>query len=690
MKAEIIDGALVMHGPVGFSYWDEDGLYAADVINALAGRTGPLDVRINSGGGIATEGAAIHAALSAYSGGDVTVHVEGIAASAASLIAMAGDKVVVAEGSFLMIHDPASITWGTADDHEASANVLNTMADEYAKVYARKSGKTPEEVRELMKAELWMGADAAVEHGFADESSVQPDDPEMSAFPFSIYGNTPEHVATMATEKGWVPEKIRAQKAEAAKKSSGVPMAKQKEPEMATKDPAVQPPNPEPVVPAITPDQQAVLDAADRRKAVMGVGNVALLTASEIDVIIEGAESDADAKMAAMEAICDKRVASGPEPHTPSRMSVTDDADERQYEARVAALSNTLFGTKLEGAATEHRGITLKRLAIEMAGGYKNGQSEADLVRSGMSARGILMAGGMHSTSDFTHLTADTMGRALRNAYNSRPGTWRQISRQRTATDFRTLRSVQFGGDMEMKAVNESGEYRSTVLNDDGETLQVGRYGREVNLTFELVINDDMSALSRLPMDLARGCTNLESRLAWGVITANAAMSDTKALFHADHNNLAASGAAISVATVGAGRKAMWEQRPLGASATGDDFIEAEPNLLFVPPALEVTALQFAAATVPGQDSNTNPFKSTLTPVVEPRIGAKVTGGSDTAWYLFDASLPVLEHAFLSGYEAPNIVADEQSNPKGIKIVAEHMFGVGDVEYRGAYKNAGA
>ena len=83
---------------------------------------------------------------------------------------------------------------------------------------------------------------------------------------------------------------------------------------------------------------------------------------------------------------------------------------------------------------------------------------------------------------------------------------------------------------------------------------------------------------------------------------------------------------------MGAGRKAMWEQRALG-STDKDDFLSIEPDRLIVPPALEVAALQFARATVPTADSNVNPFKDTLTVGVVGNIGA-AGGGSDKAWYL--------------------------------------------------------
>src|SRR5690606_23870751 len=130
------------YGTVGSSFWDEEYFTAKTVREALADLSGPLTVRINSGGGIATEGQAIYSALRSY-GDQVHVVIEGIAASAASLIAMAGDTITMSTGAILMIHDPAS--WyidgrGTEEDHLHAAKGLGVIANAYASIYAKRAG----------------------------------------------------------------------------------------------------------------------------------------------------------------------------------------------------------------------------------------------------------------------------------------------------------------------------------------------------------------------------------------------------------------------------------------------------------------------------------------------------------------------------------------------------------------------
>jgi hypothetical protein len=159
------------------------------------------------------------------------------------------------------------------------------------------------------------------------------------------------------------------------------------------------------------------------------------------------------------------------------------------------------------------------------------------------------------------------------------------------------------------------------------------------------------------------------------------------ALFHVTHKNLAAVPAVISVTSVGAARKAMWEQKAFG-SKDADDFLQVMADRLIVPPALELAALQFTAATVPTKAADTNPFSS-ITPISVPNLGA-AAGGSDTAWYMVSSDMPPVNVAYLDGYSSPTVQTIEGMNPDVVTMNARHIFGAAASEYRGSFKNAGA
>lgn len=691
----MIGGELVLYGFVGDDFMGE-GFTARAVLEALAEADGDVTVRLNSGGGFAWEGVAIHSALMAHPG-RVTVRVDGVAASAASVIAMAADELVMATGAMLMIHDPRNISMGTAEDHRREAAMLDRLAGQAAAIYAGRSGRGEDEIRALMAAETWLTGEEAAEMGFADRAG-EGEAATASAFDYRAYKNSPAALVRASERMGWAFGQPEGREGPAPRERAVAPITT--EALMVTQSTAAA--HSEAAENIETPAAVQAVEAApemraeprpdpvaDRRAAVLGRFGERM-TARQVEDVAVAARDTADALVRAADIVIEAQMAAaGPETREPAR--IVSDERERNADAMISALQHTMFGSGLEGAATQYRGLTFKKLAVDLSGRRGYSWNDSDLVRAGMSAQGVLMAAG-HSTSDFSYITTEVINRQLRAAYDSRPGTWGAISRQRTATDFRSLYSVQAGVDTEMKKIAEDGEYQGTVLTDGGETLKVERYGRKVLLTFEAVINDDLGAFARLPQDFARGARNLESRIVWGIINANGNLSDGTALFAtaAARKNLASSGGAISVTTIGAARKAMWEQRPMGAKATGDDFISAVPDMLYVPPALELTALQFAAATSPDTDGNTNPYKATLTPMVEPRLGAAVTGGSDAAWYLFDSSLPVIEHAYLSGYEAPMVEAMDRMDPDGVTLIARHIFGAGAVEFRGAYKNPGS
>ncbi|MEO1689228.1 MAG: head maturation protease, ClpP-related, partial [Pseudomonadota bacterium] len=583
-----VGGELLLSGFVGDDYWGAGFTYA-QVVRALANASGPLTVRLNSGGGFATEGHAIYSALANHAE-EITIRVEGIAASAASLIAMAGDVIEMMPGALMMIHDPAGVTFGDAAEHERHASVLNTMGDGYARVYAERAGKDPGEVRELMRAETWFTSAEAVAAGFATRERPAPEgegegegEGAVAAFDFRIYANAPSRLRGLSETKGWRFQSVKRggppQNAETTMSVDTGVGGKPVKKEPAAKPDAVA------IDAAKAEARQAEKERASGIRALLAKAPLTAEAKSRMEVeMIDGDVSLDQAQKRVLDALC-----SADEAAPTNSIRVTQDEQDTRMNGMRGALAHAMFGAKLEGPATEYRGLTLKSLAIELSGKPRMGHTEIELVKAGMGARGVLMASGMHSVSDFTYLTTEVMNRALRDAYQSRPSTWRRISSQRTASDFRQLVSVQAGVDATMKKINEAGEYESTIVVDTGEAYKVERFGRELHVTFEAVVNDDMQAFARLPTDFARGCSNLESRIAWGLILANANMADGTTFFHADRNNLAGSGAAISTATVAAGRKAMWEQRPLGAAADGDDFIDVEPDLLFVPPALELT-----------------------------------------------------------------------------------------------------
>jgi ATP-dependent protease ClpP protease subunit len=170
-----------VYGPIGDSYWDDTtGPRSLAAQLDELGSISQIDLHVNSPGGDAFAGVAIYNMLSDHDA-NVTVYVDGLAASAASVIAMSGDEIVMGIGSEMMIHDASTFAWGPADEMVKAAKMLDTLSDGMAELYASRAGGTAEEWRAVMKEETWYSAKEAVSAGLAERISRQKDEEAAEA-----------------------------------------------------------------------------------------------------------------------------------------------------------------------------------------------------------------------------------------------------------------------------------------------------------------------------------------------------------------------------------------------------------------------------------------------------------------------------------------------------------------------------
>lgn len=163
-----------------------DGVLAKDVVAALSKTSNPVNLHINSGGGDIFEGVAIHNAFKNHAAG-VTTYVDGIAASAASFIAMAGEKVIMEPNATLMIHDGMGLTMGNEQDHIDAAAILGQLSNTIAEMYTAKAGSTTADWRKKMRVETWYTAAEAVTSGLADEIAGSNGAAPSNSFDLSIF-----------------------------------------------------------------------------------------------------------------------------------------------------------------------------------------------------------------------------------------------------------------------------------------------------------------------------------------------------------------------------------------------------------------------------------------------------------------------------------------------------------------------
>ncbi len=343
-------------------------------------------------------------------------------------------------------------------------------------------------------------------------------------------------------------------------------------------------------------------------------------------------------------------------------------------------------GVKIDAeGARSFRGMDLMDMArrsIAAAGGNADGLSRREIAMAALNLDADSRRNaGMMSTSDLPNILASTVNRNLRAAYEQAPRTFTGWARQSTNKDFREKSLLQLSGMSQFSKINEGGEYKLATFSDTAEKYSLSKYGAIIAITWEAIINDDLSAFSRIPMMIAEEAAALEGDLVYAALLGNPTMADGVALFHASHANLAGSGGAISDVTLGAGRAAMRKQT--GANGR---VLNLAPEILLVGPDKEAEALKYTSSNfVAAKSVDINPaFNTSLSVIVDNRV----TGNQ---WFLAStpARVDTVEYAYLEGENGLFTTRREGFEIDGVEIKARHVFAAKAIDHRGLYRNAG-
>lgn len=167
-QEQTVERTLFLNGTIAEESWFDDDVTPQLFKDELNSGSGDITVWINSPGGDCVAAAQIYNMMMEYSG-NVTVKIDGIAASAASVIAMAGNKVLVSPVSMMMIHNPTTMAFGDSSEMQKAISMLDEVKESIINAYEIKTGMSRAKLSHLMDAETWMNANMAVEFGFADE-----------------------------------------------------------------------------------------------------------------------------------------------------------------------------------------------------------------------------------------------------------------------------------------------------------------------------------------------------------------------------------------------------------------------------------------------------------------------------------------------------------------------------------------
>jgi hypothetical protein len=431
---------------------------------------------------------------------------------------------------------------------------------------------------------------------------------------------------------------------------------------------------------AAGPDEkqiQASAKAAERTRVstIQGFGLQFKMDAAFIKEMTDGDTTVEEAR----EKIMNKLAKDAEEQHQTRSVHVGRDAGDTMRASMIAALLFRNDPSKHKDQAelaAQYRACTMLEMAKEcltVKGESWRGKNAGDIAMAAITR------------SDLPNILGEVTHRTLRSAYELAPQTFKPWTRRATAVDFRAISRVQLSGAPALLKVNENGEFEQGPLSEATGSYFLLTYGRIINVSRQVIVNDDLNALTRIPAAFGAKAAQLESDLVYKVLTDNAVMADGYNLFSTEHGNLGTA-AAVGITPV----DEAYTDMALQTSENGD-ILTLEPKFVLIPTGKRALFNQFLNplnAAVASITSLVPGYMQSLIPIAEPRLQAH----SPTAYYFIadPALIDTVEYCYLEGQEGVYQETQMGFEVDGMKIKARLDFAAAAIDHRGMSKNAGA
>jgi hypothetical protein len=455
-----------------------------------------------------------------------------------------------------------------------------------------------------------------------------------------------------------------------------------------------------PPAPAVSADAIRAEAATAERARINGIGEVVRLAGlpagDAADMVTRGITLDA-----ARAEVFAKLKAKDQENPTRSQVGMGEDASEKFMRGALnwllvksGMVAEVARAEKVEARTFdpgEFRGMSLVEIAKECltrAGVSFRGLSKDRIIGEAFTARGITQ-----STSDFSTLLENVMHKMLQAAYGITPDTWSRFCATGSVSDFRAHPRYRHGSFGSLDSVNENGEFKRKAISDgEKESLTATTKGNIINVSRQMIINDDMGVFASLLAKLGRAAKLSVEVDVYALLAQNSGdgptMSDSVALFHtSSHGGNKTTGAALSAASLDLDRVAMASQR----DPNSNEYLDLRPAVLVLPVGLGGVARIINTSQY---DPDTVANKSQMKPNIVAGLFRDIVDTpriASTRRYLFaDPSIaPVIEVAFLEGQSEPVLESRDGWDVDGTEMKVRLDYAVGAVDWRGAVTNAG-
>ncbi|MBI0838398.1 Clp protease ClpP [Escherichia coli] len=507
------DADIYIYDEIGF--WGVTAKQFVSDLNALGNIT-HINLHINSPGGDVFEGIAIFNALKNH-GASITVYVDGVAASMASVIAMVGDPVIMPENAFMMIHKPWGVSGGDADDMRDYADLLDKVESVLLPAYAQKTGKTTDEIAAMLADETWMSGAECLAHGFADQVT-----PEVKAMA-CIQSKRTEEFKKM-------PESIRNMiipPRNSATREPENPNAVSQTQAQVTTQVAATTNSAAPTATASSADENSIRAQvlAEQKARVSGINELFGMFGGRYQTLQASCLSDPECSL---EQAREKLLNEMGKEFSPSN---------KNTPAHIYAGNGNFVGDGIRQALMARAGFAER----EQDNVY-NGMTLREYARMSLTERGIGVSGYnpmqmvgaafTHSSSDFGNILLDVANKAILQGWEEAPETYEQWTRKGQLSDFKIAHRVGMGGFSSLRQVREGAEYKYVTTGDKQATIALATYGELFSITRQAIINDDLNMLTDVPMKLGRAAKSTIADLVYAILTSNPKIStDNVSLF---------------------------------------------------------------------------------------------------------------------------------------------------------------
>lgn len=700
---------VLIYGPVGDYFWD--GISAKQFVEELRGITAThITVRINSDGGIVSDGVAIHNALKSHPA-KITTVVDGLAASIASLVFMAGDTRKMYPASSLMLHAPWTWAAGNAKKLRKLAEDLETTSEAVNTAYlAHTTDAAAVEAMLTDGDDHYLTAARSVELGLATElaTTVDPATTNDNAAAAALLSLISAIAKAPGNAVAALRDHIHAQWrpnafASLSEAHQRAVLAHIEDPTMQTQSrlimanaggalPAAAPTPPPavaaaPAAPAPVDHHAAALAAVADRNNRIHAALRDVMDAPGINQLYTEALRDPTMTVETVQARALAALGAQASPSAGGSPRIEGGADER--DRMVAGISNAVLarsGLAQREDGNQYNGIRMQQIArivLQRAGVSGLDRMNGEQLFDRMVA--------LHGSSDFPLLLANTANKALRAAYEAAPQTWRAWCAVGEVSDFKANSRIQLGTFNSLAEIKPGGEYTYGNLGEEAESIQAITKGKGIAFTRQMMINDDLGAFIGASRMVGMAAQRTVNEDVYTRLFASTVMSDTGALFNATavttaggHANLAGSGAAISATSLAAAEAAMALQKDKNLRTP----LNLTPRYLLVPRAKRQVAYDVLKPFGANTSGSTFVQDMGLTLISDSLLDANST----TAWFLVaDQNIaPLIEVDFLYGNEVPYVAESIDWETDAMKLKVRLDYGVQAIDWRAGYKNPGA